>query len=107
VLLTAIVVVVFGGALSVWESHRHAGEPLDEEFEEREARYGRRLVTAWLSVLAVLVVGLVLDGVGAPGVGWLVLLALAAMLLLFYAAPFFGPRRTRRSGRESPPRRWR
>jgi hypothetical protein len=54
-------------------------------------------VFAWAWVLAVLAIGLVLDSVGVPGAGWVALAAVAAMLVLFYLVPLFGPRRPKRS----------
>jgi hypothetical protein len=50
-------------------------------------------------VLAVLAIGLLLDGAGVRAAGWVALSAVAAVLLLFYVMPLFGPRRSRRSGR--------
>ena len=95
-ILNALLVVVLASVWTVWESRRHADEPEDPEYEEREVRFGMRLVVGWIAVIAVLVIGLLLQGGGVGAGGWLALAAVAAMLLLFYVVPWLGPRRPKR-----------
>lgn len=91
--VNAVLIVVVGGLWLAWERRRDADRPADEEFEEREAQRGRRLVIAFASLLLVLVVGLTLDGLGVDAAGWLALLAVVGLLVVFYAGPWLGPRR--------------
>jgi hypothetical protein len=97
----AIAFVVLAGAWTLWQRHRHGDEPVDEELEEREERFGGRYMLAWARILAVLTVGLVLQGAGVRGAAWVALAGVVGMLLLFYVVPWFGPRRSRRSREES------
>lgn len=83
-MLNAVLIVVLGGLWLAWERRRDANRPADEQFEEREAQHGRRLVIAFASLLLVLIVGLALDGLGVSVAGWLALLAVVGLLLVFY-----------------------
>lgn len=92
---TLITAVAFVAIVYFWERWE-ARRGVDEELAERQGDYGWRLMQLFGAALLMLTVGLVLDGLGVPGAGVVALVALAGMVLLFYVAPFFGPRRRRR-----------
>jgi hypothetical protein len=65
----------------------------DLDFERREGDYGWRLIKGTGYAALALAASLVLNALGIPGVIYIALAALAALLLLVYVAPFLGPRR--------------
>lgn len=90
-----VTVVAFIALTYLWERWE-ARRGVDAELAERQGDYGWRLMQLFGAALVLLTVGLVLDSLGVPGAGVVALVALAGMLLLFYVAPFFGPRKRRR-----------
>jgi peptidoglycan/LPS O-acetylase OafA/YrhL len=95
-LLTAALVVIVGALWLGYESRRDARYPRSEEFEEREAQHGFRLVIALAALLVALVIALVLEGLGVDLGGWLALVIVLAGLVVVYVGPWVGPRRPKR-----------
>jgi predicted histidine transporter YuiF (NhaC family) len=91
--LTAALVAIVGALWLGYERWRNARHPASEEFEEREAQHGFRLVMALAALLVALVIALVLDGLGIDLGGWLALVIVLAGLVVFYVGPWVGPRR--------------
>jgi hypothetical protein len=94
-LRNAVLIVVGVCVWTLWDVRRHADDPVDDEFEEREVAYGRRLVGAYGIALLLLVAGLLLNGLGVRVAGWVALFALVVLGLVFYVGPWLGPRRHR------------
>jgi hypothetical protein len=90
-LITVVVVVVVVELWNSWERRRG----LDDEHVARQADYGWRVIKLIGLAVVLLTVGLALEALGMPGAGVTALIALAALVLLLYAAPWLGPRQRR------------
>lgn len=89
--LSILAAIVLTAVWTWWEER----SGVDDEHEARQAAYMGRLVKRMLFAVALLTISLVLASLDVPGAAYVALVAVLALVVLFYVGPFVGPRRRR------------